>query len=78
MEHTKDECWKKRKDGKASSVLVDDEKMTLKQLNRLCGAKHDFFPRPKFQRDVYLLKQWKMTPQITEKQCLWGWERELY
>jgi hypothetical protein len=72
MGHTKDECWKRKKDGKASSVLVDDEKTTLEQLNCLYGAKHDFFPRPEFQEDIYLLKQWKMTPQMTEKQCLWG------
>jgi hypothetical protein len=57
--------------------LVDDEEVTLEQLNCLRGAKHDFFSRPEFQGNVYLLKQWKMTPQMTEKQCLWGWKGAL-
>jgi hypothetical protein len=37
-------CWKKPKDGKSNSkttkileVLMDDEEMTMQQLNKLCG-----------------------------------------
>jgi hypothetical protein len=57
MGHMKDKCWKRGKDGKASSttnnyleVLVDDEEKTLKQLNHLCGKKHDIFSRAKMPR----------------------------
>ncbi len=50
MGHTKNKCWKKRKETKSLSstnnyveILVDDEVATLEQLNRLCGARHDNF-----------------------------------
>jgi hypothetical protein len=48
MGHIEDKCWKWGKDGKTTStsnnyleVLVNDEKVILEQLNRLCGTKHD-------------------------------------
>jgi hypothetical protein len=57
MGHMKDRCWKRGKDGKASSatnnyleVLIDDEREILEQLNHLCGAKHDIFSRAKIPR----------------------------
>jgi predicted aspartyl protease len=47
--HSKDRCWKKPKDGKSHSgtanfveVLLDDEKATLQQLNKLCGDEKVF------------------------------------
>jgi hypothetical protein len=52
MGHTKNKCWKKRKETKSHSctnnymeILVDDEVATLEQLNRLCGTKHDIFSK---------------------------------
>jgi hypothetical protein len=42
-------CWKKPKDGKSNfkatkflDVLMDDEKVTMQQLNKLCGNKNFF------------------------------------
>ncbi len=53
MGHMKDKQWKIGKDGKTLfvatnylKVMVDDEEITLKQLNQLCGTKHDILPRP--------------------------------
>jgi len=50
MGHNENRCWKRGKDGKITStsnnyleVLVNDEKVTLEQLNMLCGTKHDIF-----------------------------------
>jgi hypothetical protein len=56
MGHTKDKCWKRRKDGKTSFVLVDDEERTLEQLNRLCGAKHDVFSEAKILKKCLLIE----------------------
>jgi hypothetical protein len=53
MGHMKDKQWKIGKYGKALfvatnylKVMVDDEEITLKQLNQLSGTKHDILPRP--------------------------------
>jgi hypothetical protein len=47
--HTEDRCWKKPKDGRMHpgsanflEVMLDDEKATLHQLNRLCGDENLF------------------------------------
>ncbi len=47
--HSEDRCWKKPKDGKPHSgianfveVLLDDEKATLRQFNKLCGSEKVF------------------------------------
>jgi len=49
--HSEDRCWKKPKDGKTHigtanfvEVLLNDEKTTLQQLNRLCGNENDALP----------------------------------
>jgi hypothetical protein len=48
--HSKDMCWKKPKDGKSHSrtanfleVLLNDEKATIQQFNKLCGNDNLFF-----------------------------------
>jgi len=61
--HSKDRCWKKPKDGKSHSgtsnflkVLLNDEAVTLQQLNKLCGNENLFFytrvPRSRVPVDV--------------------------
>jgi predicted aspartyl protease len=49
LRHTKDRCWKKPKDGRMHpgsanflEVMLDDEKATQHQLNRLCGDENLF------------------------------------
>lgn len=56
MGHTKEKCWKRRKDGKASFVLVADEEATFEQLNCLCGAKHDVFSMARIPRKHLLIE----------------------
>jgi len=50
LDHYKDRCWKKPRDGKSHSrttnfleVLLNDEKTTIQQLNKLCGDENIFF-----------------------------------
>jgi len=47
--HSEDKCWKKRKDGKVYpgsanflEVLLNDEEVTIQQLNKLCGNENIF------------------------------------
>jgi hypothetical protein len=47
--HSKDMCWKKPKDGKTHfgttnflEVLLNDEEVTMQQLNKLCGNENLF------------------------------------
>ncbi len=47
--HSEDRCWKRNKDGKAHpgtanflEILLNDEEVTLQQLNRLCGDENVF------------------------------------
>jgi hypothetical protein len=46
--HTKERCWKKKysKPGAATNyleVMIDDEKITTIQLNKICGSNHELF-----------------------------------
>jgi len=61
--HSKDRCWKKPKDGKSHSgaanfleVLLNDEAVTMQQLNKLCGNENLFsytrVPRRRIPIDV--------------------------
>jgi hypothetical protein len=63
LSHSEDRCWKKPKDGKPHSgaanfleVLLNDEEMTMQQLNKLCGNENIFsyirVPRRRIPVDV--------------------------
>jgi hypothetical protein len=61
MGHIEDKCWKRGKDGKTTStlnnyleVLVNDEEVILKQVNKLCGTKHESFLVLGYQGEDYL------------------------
>ncbi len=63
--HSEDKCWKKPKDGKSHSratnfleVLLNDEKATIQQLNKLCTNENLFsytrVPKRRMHLDVTL------------------------
>jgi len=59
--HSEDKCWKKSKDGKSHSraanfleVLLNDEAVTMQQLNKLCGNENLFFYTQVPRRKVLL------------------------
>lgn len=63
MGHTSNKCFKHGKCGKAPfvnnnylEVWVDDEKVMLEKLNRLCGANHDAFTGAKIPRRHILVE----------------------